>query len=157
MLVQMDLQDQRIVIVGQRVTPEIRQTATFLCSKGLRVTCVEFTFFQANGGTRLLSQEIVVGTESEKPKQVSSGSLPVVTEDAFLASVDENGRAVFARILELAKSRAMPPDSVYKQTLRTTLRDRGGIEKKSAVPENEIQALWKQADATNGKRVGSCI
>ncbi|WP_446008208.1 endonuclease NucS domain-containing protein [Candidatus Electrothrix sp.] len=166
--------DQRIVIVGQRVTPEIRQTATFLRSKGLRVTCVEFTFFQADGGTRLLSQEIVVGTESEKPKQVSSGSLPVVTEDAFLASADENGKAVFARILKLAKSRAMPihwgtkgfslnvdldgthvavcfvypPDSVYKQTLRTTLRDRGGVEKKSAVPEDEIQRLWKQAEAT---------
>ena len=166
--------DQRIVIVGQRVTPEIRQTATFLRSKGIRVTCVEFTFFQADGGTRLLSQEIVVGTGSEKPKQVSSGSLPVVTEDAFLASADENGKAVFARILKLAKARAMPihwgtkgfslnvdvdgthvavcfvypPDSVYKQTLRTTLRDRGGVEKKSAVPEDEIQRLWKQADAT---------
>lgn len=166
--------DQRIVIVGQRVTPDIRQTATFLRSKGLRVTCVEFTFFQAGGGTRLLSQEIVVGTESEKPKQVSSGSLPVVTEDAFLASVDENGRAVFARILELAKSKVMPihwgtkgfslnvdvdgthvavcfvypPESVYKQTLRTTLRDRGGVEKKSAVPEDEIEALWKLAEGT---------
>lgn len=156
--------DQRIVIVGQRVTPEIRQTATFLRSKGIRVTCVEFAFFQATGGTRLLSQEIVVGTESEKPKQVASGSLPVVTEDAFLASADANGRAVFIRILELAKAKLMPihwgtkgfslnvdingthvaicfvypPDSVYKQTLRTTLRDRGGVEKKSAVPEDQI-------------------
>jgi len=164
--------DQRIVIVGQRVTPEIRQTATFLGSKGLRVTCVEFTFFQANDGTRLFSQEIVVGAESEKPKQVSSGSLPVVTEDAFLASADENGRAVFTRILELAKDRAMPihwgtkgfslnvnvegthvavcfvypPDSVYKQTIRTTLR--GGVEKKSAVPKKQIQTLWEQAEAT---------
>ena len=100
--------DQRIVIVGQRVTPEIRQTATFLRSKGIRVTCVEFTFFQANGGTRLLSQEIVVGTEGDKPKQVASGSLPVVTEDAFLASADANGRAVFARILELARAKLMP-------------------------------------------------
>ncbi len=166
--------DQRIVIVGQRVTPEIRQTSTFLRSKGIRVTCVEFTFFQANDGTRLLSQEIVVGKESEKPTQVASGSLPVVTEDAFLASADENGKAVFSRILQLAKARIMPihwgtkgfslnvdvdgthvavcfvypPDSVYKQTLRTTLRDRGGVEKKSAVPEEKIQALWKQAEAT---------
>ena len=166
--------DQRIVIVGQHVTPEIRQTASFLCSKGLRVTCVEFTFFQADGGTRLLSQEIVVGRGFEKPKQVSSGSLPVVTEDAFLRSLDENGRAVFSRILELAKARGMPihwgtkgfslnvdidgthiavcfvypPDSVHKQTLRTTLRDCGGVEKKSAVPEDQIQALWKQAEAT---------
>ena len=166
--------DQRIVIVGQRVTPEIRQTAIFLRSKGIRVTCVEFSFFQAGGGTRLLSQEIVVGRESGRPKQVSSGSLPAVTEDAFLASADENGRAVFTRILELAKSRTMPicwgtrgfslnvdvdgthvavcfvypPDSVYNQTLRTTLRGRGGVERKSAVPEAEIQALWTQAEAT---------
>jgi len=166
--------DQRIVIVGQRVTPEIRQSATFLRSKGLRVTCVEFTFFQEVGGTRLFSQEIVVGMESEKPKQISSGSLPVVNETGFLFSADENGKAVFTRIMGLAKSKAMPihwgtkgfslnvdlagthvamcfvypPDSVYKQTLRTSLRDRGGVEKKSAVPEDEIQALWKQAEAT---------
>lgn len=98
----------------------------------------------------------------------------MVTEDAFLASADNNGKAVFARILELAKSKAMPihwgtkgfslnvdvdgthiavcfaypPDSVYRQTLRTTLRDRGGVEKKSAVPEDEIQTLWEQAKAT---------
>lgn len=167
--------DQRMVIGGQRVTPEIRQTSTFLRSKGIRVTCVEFTFFQANRGTRLLSQEIVVGKEAEKPRQVSSGSLPVVTEDDFLASVDENGKLVFARLLELAKTKSMPihwgtkgfslnvnvdgthvavcfvypPDSVYKQTLRTTLRDRGGVEKKTAVPEDTIQALWKQAEATS--------
>jgi len=166
--------DQRIVIVGQCVTPEIRQTASFLRSKNIRVTCGEFTFFQANDGTRVLSQEIVVGTESGKPKHVASGSLPVVTEDAFLASADENGKAVFARLLELAKARTMPihwgtkgfslnadvdethvavcfaypPDSVYKQTLRTTLRHRSGVEKKSAVPEDQIQSLWEQAKAT---------
>lgn len=166
--------DQRIVIVGQRVTPEIRQTSRFLRSKGIRVTCVEFTFFQANEGNRLLSQEIIVGRESEKPKQISSGSLPVVTEEAFLASADENGKVVFTRILDLAKNKSMPihwgtkgfslnvdvdgthvavcfvypPDSVYKQTVRTTLRYRGGVEKKTAVPEATIQALWKQAEAT---------
>ncbi len=166
--------DQRIVIVGQRVTPEIRQTATYLRSKGIRVTCVEFTFFQTNSGISLLSQEIVVGTEQEKPRHVASGSLPIITEEAFLASADENGKTIFGRILEMAKSRAMPihwgtkgfsvnvdvdgthvsvcviypPDSVYKQTLRTTLRDRSGVDKKSAVPENQIQALWKQAEAT---------
>jgi len=166
--------NQRIVIVGQRVTPDIRQTSTFLRSKGIRVTCVEFTFFQANGGTPLLSQEIVVGTESQKPKHVASGSLPIVTEEAFLASTDENGKAVFSKILELAKAKAMPihwgtkgfslnvdvagthvavcyvypPDSVFKQTLRAGLRDVGGVERKTAVPEDVIQALWKQAEET---------
>ena len=61
--------DQRIVIIGQQVTPEIRQTALFLGSKGIQVTCVEFTFFRDADGGRLLSQEIVVGREHAKPRQ----------------------------------------------------------------------------------------
>ncbi len=105
---------------------------------------------------------------------MACGALPVVTEVAFLASADENGKAVFARILELARAQSMPihrgakgfslnadvggthvavcfaypPDSVHQQTLRTTLRGRGGVEKKSAVPEEAVHALWKQAEAT---------
>ena len=71
--------DQRIVIVGQHVTPAIRQTASFLGSKGLRVTCVEFSLFQADGGGRLLSQDVVVGREHVKPRRVVSGSQPVVS------------------------------------------------------------------------------
>lgn len=166
--------EQRIVIVGQRITPEIRQTSSFLRAKGIRVTCVEFTFFLADSGTRLLSQEIVVGKESGKPTHVASGSLPVVTEAAFLASLDENGLAVFSRILEFGKSLGLPihwgtkgfslnidvdgthiavcfvypPDSVYKQTLRTALRDVGGVQRKSAVPAEIIQSLWNQAQNT---------
>ncbi len=70
------------MIVGRRVTPEIKQTASFLGSKGIDVTCVEFTFFKAAGGGRLLSQEIVVGGEHARPRRVVSGSLPAVSEVA---------------------------------------------------------------------------
>ncbi|KAF0221371.1 MAG: hypothetical protein FD174_509 [Geobacteraceae bacterium] len=166
--------DQRIVIVGQRVTQEIRQTASFLRSKGFRVTCVEFTFFQANGGTRLLSQEIVVGKESGKPRQVASGSLPIVTANEFLGSLDDNGKAVFSRILQLAKEKSMPihwgtkgfslnvdlggrhvaicfgypAESVYKQSIYTALRGRGGMASKTAVPEDVFSSLWSKAEAT---------
>jgi hypothetical protein len=166
--------DQRIVVVGQRVTPEIRQTASFLRSKGIRITCVEFTFFQTNGGTRLLSQEIVVGKESEKPGPVASGSLPIVTKDAFLASLDDNGKAVFSQILQLASEKSMPihwgtkgfslnvdidgnhvavcfgypAESVYKQSIYTALRGRGGMKSKTAVPEDVWKALWNKAEST---------
>lgn len=166
--------EQRIVVIGQRITPEIRQTASFLRSKGMRVTCVEFSFFKDSNGTSLLSQEIVVGKESVKRTHVDSGSLPIVTEEAFLTSLDENGRAVFSKILGLAKSKSMPvhwgtkgfslnvdiesnhvaicfaypPDSVYKQTIRTALLDRGGVGQKTAVPEHTLQNLRKQAEGT---------
>ena len=163
--------EQRLVIVGQHITPEIRQTASYLCYKGIRVTCVEFTFFQTDGGTRLLSQEIVIGKESEKPARVTSGSLKIVTKEEFLASLNDNGKAVFSRILDLEKARSMPvhwgtkgfslnvdmegthvavcygypEDSVYKQSVYTALRGHGGVGTKTAVPEDVVRTLWDKA------------
>jgi hypothetical protein len=75
--------DQRIVIVGQKITPDIHQTSTFLRSKGVRVTCLEFTFFKADGGLRLLSTNIVVGNEAAIIAKVSSSSSPVISESVF--------------------------------------------------------------------------
>ena len=48
----------------------------------------------------MISQEIVIDGESRRPVQVSSKSAPVVDEGTFLASCDENGRAVFSRLLK---------------------------------------------------------
>ena len=166
--------DQRIVIIGQRVTPEIRQTASFLGSKGIFVTCVEFSFFQAAEGGRLLTQEIVVGREHTKPRRVISEPLPVVSEGEFLKSCDEYGRVVFLKILDLARRKSMsihwgtkgfsvgvdvdgtrvvvcyayPPGAVFKQTFRTALRDVGGVERKTATPETVIESLGQQAYET---------
>ena len=166
--------DQRIVIVGQTISPEIRQTASFVRSKGIRVTCVEFSFFQANGGTRLLSQDIVVGQEADKPSTVTSSSLPTVTESGFMASLDDNGRAVFSRVLSLAKDNSMPVHwgtkgfslnvdldgthvaviygypvaAVFKQSVYTTMAGQGSMTSKTAVPEEVIKSLRAKAQAT---------
>ena len=166
--------DQRSVVIGQRITPEIRQTAAFLCSKGINVTCVEFTFFRSQEGSRLMSQEIVVGEESQRPVQVPSESRPSVTEEQFLESCDENGRAVFSRILEWAKERTMPihwgvkgfsmnvdlgethvpvcfarppTDLVYKQSIYTAFEGQGRIRAKAAIPEQVIKTLQEKAAA----------
>ncbi|MEN6578073.1 MAG: hypothetical protein ABFD90_17145 [Phycisphaerales bacterium] len=166
--------DQRIVILGQHVTPEIRQTASFLRSKGLKVTCVEFTFFQADGDTRLLSEEIVVGKDAPMPRDVTSGSLPVVTQDDFMASLDDNGRFVFSRVLQFARERQMPihwgtkgfslnadlegthvgicwcfpPKSVHGQSVCTVLRRPGGMASKTAAPEGVLNRVLAEAEAT---------
>lgn len=165
---------QHIVVAGQDVTAEIRQTAAFLRGKGIAVTCVEFAYFQAEDGSRLLSQEVVIGRESDRPLGAASSALPKVSEETFLASVDDNGRAVYSRLLELAKRKSMPihwgskgfslnvnvggihvavcyaypPASVFKQTLRTALREGAGAGGKTAVPEPELQELHEQAVAT---------
>ena len=165
--------DQRIIVIGQRITPEIRQTAAFLCSKGARVTCVEFTFFRSQEGSRLMSQEIVVGAEFQRPVEVSSEARTSVTEEQFLEACDENGRAVFSRMLELSREKSMPirwgvkgfsmnvdldgtrvafcygypPNAVYKQSVYAALRDARTIGK-TAIPEETVQALVEQVQTT---------
>ncbi len=165
--------DQRIVVVGQAITPEIKQTAFFLRSKGIGVTCAEFSFFQANGETRLLSQEIVVGKEGDKPSTITSISGPVVTESGFMTSLDDNGRVVFSRILTYAKNNTMPINwgykgfslnvnlegtrvaiifgypaaSVFRQSVYTDIVSPDGMIK-TAVPGDVIESLRAKAHST---------
>ena len=164
--------DQRIVIIGQQVTPEIRQTALFLGSKGIQVTCVEFTFFQAAGGGRLLSQEIVVGGEQAKPR--GRPRRTVLSRAEFLESCDDHGRAVYSRILDLANRKGMSlkwgttsfyivvdvdgaqepvcisglPGSKYGQAVRTSLgSDHWGI-RKTRVPAEVVEQIQRKAEQT---------
>ncbi len=166
--------DQRIVIVGQRVTPEIRQTATFLRRKGVRVTCVEFTFFETEEGLRLLSSDIVVGQEPAQLARISSSSLPLTSETQFLESLDEHGKPVFISLLQFAKANAFPihwgtkgfsmnvdlngthvvicfgypPHCVFKQSIYTSLLGRGGLLSKVAASEEVAQTLLAAAQET---------
>lgn len=164
--------DQRIVIVGQEIAPQIRQTAQFLNLKGVNVTCVEFAFFRAQGGGQLMSQEIVIGEESRRPVQVSSRSAPLVDEGTFLASLDDNGRADFSRLIEWSNKRSQrinwgtkgfashvdfgdssvsvfrvyPPKPGQQQVLIVTFNE---MEKKSSLPDGVIHNLKEQAESTN--------
>jgi hypothetical protein len=166
--------DQRIVIVGQIITDEIRQTSTFLRKKGLRVSCVEFSLFESEGGARMLSHDIVVGKEHARASRISSGSLPIVSKEEFLESLDEHGKPVFQRILGFAESHSFPihwgtrgfslnvdidgthvvvcfgypPNSVYKQSLYTAILGRGGLLSKVDVSENVAQSMLSAAQET---------
>ncbi len=166
--------DQQIVIVGQQVTPNVRQTAQFLNSKGVSVTCVEFSFFRAENGPRLLSQEIVVGGESAKATHAISQPGSAIDEKAFLESLDDNGKAVFSRLIAWSKENSMPfnwgvkgfssgvvvdnvrvpvyfaypPHSVYKQSLYTAFGGTGSIKSKVDVPEEAINEIKERAQAT---------
>ena len=162
-------QDQRVVIVGQQIAAGVKQTASFLARSGLRVTCLEFTFFRDDDGNRLLSQEVVVAAAPREPKPAAKAA---VVKDEFLASLERNGKAVFSRVLAWGKERGLSvswstagfslgvevgdtrlvacagysPESPYKQTLWTTLRDRHGMGR-TTVPERVIKALQAQGKA----------
>lgn len=154
--------DQRIVIIGQRMTPEVRQTAAFLNTKDIRVTCIEFTFFLGDGENRLMSLDTVV---DKAP--------PPVPEAEFLASLDENGRGLFDRLLEYGKQEGRSfnwidkgkgfrlnvtfdgarvpicylrsPNSQYGQSFFTSFYH---IERKSAAPDGVIQSLRNQVESS---------
>ena len=140
--------DQRAIIVGQAITPGVRQTAVFLRQKGFRVTCVEFKYFRTDSDERLLSVDRVVGEGPLGRSPVSTAALPTVTRDQLLGACDEAGRRVFEDILALAKrpdlihwgSRGFslnvdvqgahvalcfgyPPESVYRQSVYTAFNE----------------------------------
>jgi len=166
--------DQRIVIVGQKITPGIRQTATFLRQKGVLVTCVEFTLFEREDGVRLLSSDIVVGKEPTKLSHISSSSLPQTSEKQFMESLDEYGKPVFEKLLRFAKANAFPihwgtkgfslnvdlagthaafcygypPHCVFKQSVYTALVGGGGLINKIDASEEVVQGLLADARGT---------
>ncbi|MGM0609136.1 MAG: hypothetical protein ACQESP_12060 [Candidatus Muiribacteriota bacterium] len=163
--------EQHIVIVGQKISPEIKQTSNYLLNKGIKVTCVEFSFFQTNDEKSLISQEIIVGKNSIKQPKLSTESMPKIDKKDFIKSVNIFGRKVFNEIFEFAKTYHLPihwgtkgfslnynlngihiplcyfypPESVYKQTVRTLLYDNVGINTKTDITENEIKKLYEEA------------
>ncbi|MBM3190535.1 MAG: hypothetical protein FJZ90_17690 [Chloroflexi bacterium] len=96
--------DQRIVLVGSAIAPAIRQMATYLGRKGLRVTCLEFSYFRTAAGERLLSTDVVAGGE----RRIAVPTPGKTDERQFLAQCDEAGRALFIPMLALAKERGYP-------------------------------------------------
>jgi len=100
--------NQRIVIVGETITPEIRETAGFLNGKGLRITCLEFSFFRTEDGKRLLSGDTVVADRSRSDKPVVVVSRGKTTREQFMKSLDTNGMPVFSKILAVAEERRLP-------------------------------------------------
>lgn len=165
--------DQRLLIVGQRISDEIRQTSAFLRKKGIRVTCLEFTFFQTNDGSKLLSHDLVVGREPVRAKQVPSGSLPKISKETFIQSLDDYGQPVFEKVLDYAEKNFLPihwgskgfslnvdvngvhvalcfgypPNSVYKQSISTAIYTRGGLQSKLDIKQEELESLYKDAKA----------
>lgn len=160
--------DLRIVIVGQRVTPEVRRSVTFLGSKGIRVSCHEFTFFKTDKNRRLLTQEIVVG-EFKKPGRST------VTQDEFLKSCDPQGRLFFERLLKRAKKAPIVVNwgargfsfnvDVNGARVHLCYAWPGGyvvvsrrmMERKAAVPGDKLDVLWENAVKSGFFRRGRVV
>jgi len=100
--------NQKLVIIGQSITKEIRQTASFLRKKGIEVFCIEFKYFKTKSGEQIISSEFVVGKDSYTVKKVSSGALPKINKEDFLKSVGQYGRSFFKALIEFAENNNLP-------------------------------------------------
>lgn len=140
-------------------------------------------YLKERGGVRLEALELQQFTDEKSgvavlvPEMYGLGGRTVGTTSTnqpdFLSALDENGRAVFTRLLEFAKDHSMPvnwgtkgfslnvdchgtpvavlfcypPSSPFKQCIRTSPDLLGGVRMKTQVPETEISRLWSEAEA----------
>ena len=70
------------------------------------INAARFQFFAAEGGRQLLARTFTVAPEVvERKRRVGRKR---TTQEEFLAALDQNGKPVFEKLLELAGSQAMP-------------------------------------------------
>ena len=100
--------EQRVVLIGEDISAEIIQTSKYLRRRGLRVTCVAFSYFRSESGEQLLTTDLVVGREPAGSASVTTGSLPRIDRETFLKNCDENGRSAFTTILDFANNNNLP-------------------------------------------------
>lgn len=96
---------QLIIIVGQNVTSEIRQTSSYLRARGIDVKCVEFSFFQSDDGRSLFSQDTVIGDEPLSSQRITSGTRSYLNENSFLQSIDDFGKPVYKNIIDYTQTK----------------------------------------------------
>jgi predicted DNA-binding protein YlxM (UPF0122 family) len=162
----------KLVIVAQDISNHIKQTSLYLRKKGLDIYCMEFKYFQNNAFERMITSDFVVGEENFIKSEVkSTAQLPKVDEKTFLESLDKNGKVVFEKIFEFAKSNDLflrwgskgfslnlpiengfvglcfgyPPDSVFKQSIYSGIEE---ITKKVNDYESIVEYYKKALEKT---------
>ena len=138
---------------------------------GVDINAVRFQFFQGRDGRQFLVRTFTVGPEVVEGSHTKRTRH--TTREEFLSALDQNGKAVFEKVLELARSRGpempihwgtigfslnvdldgthiavlfgYPPTAAPKQTIYTNL---SAISTKTQVPEDEISRLSSKAEAT---------
>jgi hypothetical protein len=100
--------EQRIVIVGYDISPEIRQTSLFLRRKDIRVTSVEFNYFLDASKEQLMSIDIVIGKEPLTKGKLTTEKRKKTDKKAFLNDLDESTHQLFEAILALAEREHLP-------------------------------------------------
>lgn len=159
--------EQKLLIIAQTISKNIKQTATYLRKNGIKFYCLEFKYFEGKENESLISLDFVVGKEDDSIRQVSSDSLPEVDYQTFMDSLNDNGKDFFGKILEFAEKNDLkinwgskgfslnvnleeeeigiiygyPPNSVFGQTVYLPFDQ---IEKKVNDGEDISEYYWEE-------------
>jgi len=90
---------QKLVIVAQGISPEIKQTAVYLRKKGIDIYCLEFRYFRNKDNT-ILASEVAVGKEEYGRPKIQAGSSSKTNKPEFLKALDSNGILFFSEVLK---------------------------------------------------------
>lgn len=157
----------QMLIVAQEISPEIKQTSLFLRQKGMDINCIEFRYFESNTGEKIFASDVVIGEDDYKKQNIKSASLPKVTYNEFIESLDDNGKIVFNQIFKFANENSLniiwgskgfslnmflnekniallfgyPPKSVFKQSIYSGFEE---IKKKIENSEMIIEYFKKE-------------
>ncbi len=141
----------KLIIVAQVITKEIKQTAMYLRSNGIDLSCMEFRYFTSKTSEKILTSDFVVGDEEFIRQKIKSESLPIINKEIFVKSLDQNGTYFFDTLFKFAEENKLffiwgskgfsmniklrerhvallfgyPPHCVYKQSIVTAFAELG--------------------------------
>lgn len=145
---------------------------------GVDINAVRFQFFQTQDGREFLVRTFTVAPEVVKTSVEGGRTKRTrhITREEFFGALDQNGKAVFDKLLEFADSQrpempihwgttglslnidldgnhvavffCYPPASAFKQSIWTALMGHSAIRTKTQVPDDEISKLWNKAEAS---------
>ena len=94
----------KFVIIAQKITPEIKQTALFLRKKGFDIYCIEFKYFLNETKAKIISSNFVVSEENYIKGQTKTAySTSRTDKNTFLKNLDKNGKNVFSKIFKFSE------------------------------------------------------
>ena len=166
--------DQRIVIIGQQVTPEIRQTARFLGHKGIPVYLCRVYLLPGRRRRVACCPRRSSSVGNKRSRAGGPRRTAPLSRAEFLESCDDHGRAVYSRILDLVDRKGMllrwgttsfnivadigkaqehvcvagVPNGKFGQAIWTTLGSEYWGIRKTGVPAEVVEYLRKRAEQT---------
>lgn len=76
--------EQRIFIVAQQISPEIANVASYLRRKNIDIQAIQFNYFKTESGERLITTQVIVGSEPRPVDLPSTVRKPKINEAVLL-------------------------------------------------------------------------